>query len=241
MKRESSRFLGLAYRAASSLARLPAWCVGSVVLALAASACYPVGPAASPGRAGDQDQDLGTIVLALTTVPDDVHCMRVGVVFANQTVTLIVNDNLPAGCQPPSCNRNKWSIQTNFQVGNAPFGDRTYTIDSVGSGVLLGRPWIRTAADSKNFSGEPLATFTSGGTAVFLLIDDRHNGASGRPGWLTDAGFVDQGFNVVVRQSATATYPYSVWKKSVIAGSTVALPRVGPTFSGLGPGYFVVQ
>jgi glucose/arabinose dehydrogenase len=150
---------------------------------------------------------------------------------------LVVNDNLPAGCVAPNCNKDKWSIQSNFQVGAVPFGDRTYTIDSVGGSAILGGPWIRTAADSKNFTGNPLASFTANGSFVYLVIDDRWNGTGTRPPWLTDAAFVDQGFNVVVRQSSTATFPYSVYRKPVTSGSTVNLPPLGGTTA---PAYFVI-
>ncbi|HEY0712738.1 MAG TPA: galactose oxidase-like domain-containing protein, partial [Polyangia bacterium] len=44
---------------------------------------------------------------------------------------MVVYDNLPAGCVTPNCHKDKWSVQTNFQVGNNAFGDRTYTIDAV--------------------------------------------------------------------------------------------------------------
>jgi hypothetical protein len=141
---------------------------------------------------------------------------------------LVVNDNLPAGCVTPNCNKDKWSIQSNFQMGNVLFGDRTYTIDVVPSAgmVLLGKPWIRTAADSKNYTVNPLATFTINGTFVYLLVDNRHNGTGGKPAFL-DATWTDQGYDVTIRQSSTATFPYSVWRKSVTSGSTVNLPAIG--------------
>jgi hypothetical protein len=148
---------------------------------------------------------------------------------------LVVNDTTPGGDGIP--NNTQWSIQANLQTGLAPFGDRTFTIESLGNSVLVGRPWIRTAADSKSFTGSPLASFTVNGSFVFLLIDNRHNAANGRPAWLTDPAWVDQGFDVMVRQSATATFPYSVWRKPVTAGSTVNLPTIN---SGIAPAYFVV-
>src|SRR5262249_8672519 len=94
---------------------------------------------------------------------------------------LVVNDPLPANRRPPHCNRNKWSIKANFQVGASPFGDRTYTVESVGGSAILGGAWIQTAADSKNYTGNPLATFTVGGSFVYLLVDDRWNGGGTRP------------------------------------------------------------
>jgi hypothetical protein len=134
-------------------------------------------------------------------------------------------------------NNTQWSIKANFQVGNTVFGDRTYTVDSVGNSVLLGKAWISTAADSKSYTGSPLATFTANGTFLYLVIDDRYNGTSGRPAFLTDAAFTDQGYNVVVRQSATATFPYSVWRKAITPGSAISLPTINASTA---PCYFVI-
>jgi hypothetical protein len=71
---------------------------------------------------------------------------------------------------------------------------------------------------------------------VYLLIDDRHN-VSGRPPWLTDPGYVDQGYDVVVRFTPTQTYPFSVWRKSVTSPSTVALPVMN---TNVAPAYIVI-
>jgi hypothetical protein len=154
---------------------------------------------------------------------------------------LVVNDNLPAGCVSPNCNKDKWSVQSNFQVGvmTFPFGDRTYTVDSVSvaNSAILGGAWVRTAADSKNYPTSPLATFTASGSFVYLVIDDRWNGTGVRPAWLTDPGFMDQGYNVIVRQSSTQTFPYSVWAKSITGTTMVSLPAMGATTA---PAYFVI-
>jgi hypothetical protein len=48
---------------------------------------------------------------------------------------------------------------------------------------------------------------------------------------------VDQGYDVVIRQSATSTFPYSVWRKPATAGSTVSLPRIN---SSVAPCYLVI-
>jgi hypothetical protein len=147
---------------------------------------------------------------------------------------LVVNDTTTGS--DGIVNSGQWSVQSSFAAGTTAFGDRTYTIDSIGNAVLTGKPWIRTAADSKASPANPLASFTLTGTQVYLLIDDRHN-VSGRPPWLTDMAFTDQGYNVVVRQSASATYPYSVWRKTFTSGTTVNLPTVN---SSVAPGYIVV-
>lgn len=137
-------------------------------------------------------------------------------------------------------NNTQWSVRSNLAVGDVAFGDRTFTIAAVANSALLTRRWIRTAADSKSYAptSPPLATFTLvGGTTVYLAIDNRHNAAGGRPAWLTDPGFTDEGSDIVVRQSSTSTFPYSVWKKTVAAGSTVTLPTIN---SSAAPGYLVI-
>jgi hypothetical protein len=78
------------------------------------------------------------------------------------------------------------------------------------------------------------ATFTAGGSFVYLAVDNRHN-TGARPAWL-DASYVDQGFDISVTEGTTAR-PYSVYRKPVAAGSTVALPRIGATTA---PCYLVI-
>jgi hypothetical protein len=151
---------------------------------------------------------------------------------------LVVNDtaisNPPAGADGIA-NSAQWSIQNNFQPNLTAFGDRTFKVTGVPAGsVLLGKPWIRPAADSKHYTGTPLATFTGGGSFVYLAVDNRHN-TGARPAWL-DASYVDQGFDITVTEGTTAR-PYSVYRKPVTAGSTIALPRIG---SATAPCYLVI-
>jgi hypothetical protein len=123
----------------------------------------------------------------------------------------------------------------NFQANLTAFGDRTFKVTGVPAGsVLLGKAWIRPAADSKNYTGTPLATFTAGGSFVYLAVENRHN-TGARPAWL-DASYVDQGFDITVSEGTTAR-PYSVYRRPVAAGSTVALPRIGATTA---PCYLVI-
>jgi hypothetical protein len=93
---------------------------------------------------------------------------------------------------------------------------------------------IRTAADSKNYTGTPLATFTTGGTFLYLAVDNRHNTGS-KPAWL-DATYVDQGYDITITEGTTAR-PYSVYRKATTAGSPVTLPTIG---SATAPCYLVI-
>jgi YVTN family beta-propeller protein len=72
-----------------------------------------------------------------------------------------------------SANAADWSIQANLQAGNQQYGDRTFTMTSVPA-ALQGTPWIRSANDSKTYTGNPTATFAITKQAdVYVAIDDR--------------------------------------------------------------------
>lgn len=64
---------------------------------------------------------------------------------------LVVND---------TDNGGNWSIDANFGVGSKIFGDRDYTVSGDGNGPGTGGELIRTACDSKKYSGD-LATLTA--------------------------------------------------------------------------------
>jgi hypothetical protein len=146
--------------------------------------------------------------------------------------SLVVNDT--ATTTPPSgdgiANSTQWSIQTNFQNGVTAFGDRAYTVTTVPAAAagLLGKSWIRTAADSKYYAvtSPPLATFKLTGSFVYLAVDDRHNGTTGgtRPPWL-DSSYVDQAYDINVTEGTTVR-TYSIYRKPVTSGSTVTLPTI---------------
>jgi len=160
-----------------------------------------------------------------------------GVAAAAPITNLVVNDNTTGG--DGIVNSSQWSIQTNFRTGVAAFADRTVTITSTGDGSLNGMAWIRTAADSKTFTGPSLATFTANSDVMFLLVDDRWN-VNGRPSFVDPMLYTDTGFNAVITEGTTQNpiqRPYSVWRRSVTPGSTVTLPSIG---LGTAPCYLVV-
>jgi glucose/arabinose dehydrogenase len=156
--------------------------------------------------------------------------------ISNLVVRDTATTNPPAGTDGIA-NSAQWSIQTNFANNVVAFGDRTVKVTTVPTAAngLLGKSWIRTAADSKNYAGTPLATFTVGGTFVFLAIDNRHNGTGTKPAWL-DATWIDQGYDLTITEGTTAR-PYSVYRKPVTAGSSVTLPTINSTTA---PCYIVI-
>ena len=128
-----------------------------------------------------------------------------------------------------------------FSLALTVFGDRAYTVITVptAGNALLGKSWIRTAADSKNYTpiSPPLATFTTGVSSIALVVDDRLNATGTTKPAFLDSTWVDQGYDLTIRETSTATRVYSVYKKAVTVGSTVTLPTINST---LAPCYFIV-
>ncbi|MDP4182924.1 MAG: pectate lyase, partial [Bacillota bacterium] len=89
--------------------------------------------------------------------------------------------------------------------------------------ILNGAEWIRVANDSKAYTGSPLATFNVNSTAdIFIAYDDR---ITTKPSWFT--GWTDTGTDIKDNQSTPITY--SVFKKTVMGGTTVTLGPNGNT------------
>jgi pectate lyase len=117
-----------------------------------------------------------------------------------------------------SSNAADWSIRANIQVGDQFFGDRTYTIKSLPP-VYAGSAWVRTAADSKAYTGATLASFKVGANAeVLVAFDDR---VTSKPTWLSAGGWTDAGTDLVDSEATPVTF--SLYKKVVAANSTVSL------------------
>jgi hypothetical protein len=121
-----------------------------------------------------------------------------------------------------SANSTDWSVQSNLAVGNRQYGDRNFTFTTIPSSYL-GLEWIRTANDSKVYSGNPVATFTVNPDATVLVAyDDR---ITTKPGWFT--GWTDTGQNIVNSEPVPVTF--SVFSRSYNSGQTVSLgPSGGP-------------
>ncbi|NLG83145.1 MAG: pectate lyase, partial [Firmicutes bacterium] len=119
-----------------------------------------------------------------------------------------------------------WSVQPSIQVGEPLFGDRAYAIVSLPP-AYVGYEWIRTACDSKKFTGEILATFkVTAPVTVYVAHDDR---LVQKPAWL--AHWIDTGDDLV--DSETTPVVMSLFKKDFPAGSTVVLGNNGGSLSGV--------
>lgn len=117
-------------------------------------------------------------------------------------------------------NAADWSVQANLQAGAVQFGDRTYTITGLPA-ALAGGTWVRSANDSKAYTGGTLASFELGQPAdVYLALDDRY----GAPlAWM--AGWSDTGLKMTTVENGTAR-SFTVYTRSFGAG-TVTLGPAG--------------
>ncbi len=130
-----------------------------------------------------------------------------------------------------TANALNWSRQSNIQVGSEQYGDRTFKIVSLPS-VYAGYDWIRTANDSKAYTGTTLTTFKVNAAAtVYLAFDDRVNP---KPSWL--GSWSDTGDNIIDNGSPTVTY--SVFSKNFALGDIVSLGPNGQEKTCCG--YFVI-
>ncbi|MFD0675692.1 MULTISPECIES: hypothetical protein [unclassified Paenibacillus] len=124
---------------------------------------------------------------------------------------MVVNDSVTAA---------NWSIQTNVQSGDTQYGDRTYTFNAVPASVA-GSDWIRTANDSKSYTGTTLVTFKVNAAAdVYVAHNDS---IIPKPSWLS--GWTDTNEDITNNQNNT----YSLYKMSFSSGSTVSLGNNGNT------------
>lgn len=118
-----------------------------------------------------------------------------------------------------TANAADWSLQTNLQVNDLSYGDRTTVFSAVDASVA-GSEWIRPAQDSKAYTGTTLVSFQVTANADVYVA---HNDAiTTKPSWLstwTDTGLEIAGNGVT----------YSLYRKSFTAGSTVSLGNNGHT------------
>ncbi len=115
-------------------------------------------------------------------------------------------------------NQYSWSVQTGLDAGMEVFGDRQCRFISVPE-QLKGAEWIRTACDSKKFTGDE-ATFTAAkDITVYLGMDTRtESNAAWLSGWTkTEMTMTDDG---------NPNVTYNIYTKDVKAGQQVTLGAV---------------
>ena len=117
-----------------------------------------------------------------------------------------------------SANAADWSVQADLQAGAVQFGDRAYTVTSLPA-ALAGGAWVRTANDSKAYTGSTLASFSLCQPAdVYLTLDDRY----GAPlAWM--AGWSNTGLKMTTVENGTAR-SFTVYTRSFGAGTVTLGP-----------------
>jgi hypothetical protein len=128
--------------------------------------------------------------------------------IGNIITGLMVNDTV---------NSSVWSVETNAQVGNTLYGDRTFTFASLPA-VIIGANWIKTANASKNYTSDPLASFTLTQSAtVYVSLDDR---ITNLPAWVSS--WNDSGINLL-SNGLSGTETFSLYRKTYSANTLVSL------------------
>jgi hypothetical protein len=129
--------------------------------------------------------------------------------YNSPIIDLAINDNT---------NSSNWSVQKYLQEGNTQYGDRSFSISSIPTN-LVGRYWIRTANNSKYYTGSVLASFKANDNIdVYIAHDDRIS----IPSWLSETnGWTDTGDNLVNSEPQV----FSIYTKSFNKGEIVSLGR----------------
>ncbi len=128
----------------------------------------------------------------------------------NDPVTLATIGSLSV---KDTANAVDWSVQANFQAGTLQFGDRTFTVTTIPA-ALAGGAWLRSANDSKAYTGTPLVSFSLNQAAdVYLTLDDR---TPAPPAWM--AGWSNTGLKMSTNEGGTAR-SFTVYTKSFVAGT----------------------
>jgi glucose/arabinose dehydrogenase len=123
-----------------------------------------------------------------------------------------------------------WSVQSNLQLGNAVYGDRTFTFTGLPP-MLVGANWIRSANSSKTYTGNPVVTFTLAAAAdVHVTLDNR----AALPVWL-DTTWTNTGETVTSSEGGTAR-TFRVFSKRFAAGAV----SLGPLGNGSVSMYTVI-
>lgn len=133
-----------------------------------------------------------------------------------------------------TANAADWSVRSNIQVGDQQYGDRTFNFTSVPS-TVTGSDWIRTANDTKSYTGNPVVTFqVTADSNVYVAYSDEAISRGEKPSWLS--GWTDTGDNIINNEPAPRTF--SLFIKSYTVNSTVSL---GPNNSTKGMYTIIVK
>ncbi len=124
-------------------------------------------------------------------------------------------------------NDDNWKLLESIKKGDQAYGDRDYKISSL-PGFINRVAWIRTAAESKKYTRNPLVTFkVTKDTVVYVAHDVRINP---KPSWLRN--YRDTKEDIVIDQTNPGTNvptTFRVYSKNFSKGQTVSLGNNGDT------------
>ncbi|ODM26686.1 pectin esterase [Clostridium sp. Bc-iso-3] len=123
-----------------------------------------------------------------------------------------------------SANSSNWSMQSNLQVGDNVFGDRTYKFVTIPK-ELLGSERIRTACDSKTFTTDLAYFTTKADVTVYVGLDSR---VANVPSWLSNWTKTTES----ITDDGTPSVTYNLYKKDFSSNTVVTLGANG-TSSGV--------
>lgn len=118
-------------------------------------------------------------------------------------------------------NAADWSVQSNLQVGDTVYGDRTFKFTQIPQS-LAGAEWIRTACDSKLYSADEASFTAKSDITAYVALDTR---LTGIPAWFGSWTKTDETL------STDNAVTYNLYKKDFTVGSNVVLGTNGTSSS----------
>lgn len=119
-----------------------------------------------------------------------------------------------------AANAASWSITQGVKAGDSVFGDRAVTFTSVPA-YLADADYIRTACDSKKYTGEEAVITVSQNAEVLIGLDSRLNDAR-YPAWLS--GWEKTGD--IASDNGDPNVTYELYRKTVQAGESVTIGMI---------------
>ena len=173
-------------------------------------------------------ESTGPFPQTLYARPFDAGTVMLGPVSSGGTTTLMYTvavvplgqgSSLVSGLSvKDSANAASWSIQSNLQNGNTQYGDQSTTLTTVPA-ALKGNTWIRTAAGSNVYGGNPLVTFAvNQEVTVYVALDANETTL---PSWI-DSTWTSSGLTMTNNASGS----FALYYRTFLAGQ-VSLGPVG--------------
>lgn len=144
--------------------------------------------------------------------------LSLGTLEEPATEPVVITGNLIASLEIAENDyQDRWSIDTDLQIGDLLYNDRTVTYASVPD-ALIGAEAVVTPCDGKKVSTDLAVLTTAQDITLFVIIDSR---VVSIPTWLTDWNAENE---TIINSDEII---YSIYSKEVQAGETVTLGTNG--------------